>query len=201
MSTRSGNVKFLDDIIDDVKGFMHDVMRRNKEKYDQIENPDAAAEILGISAIMIQDMAGKRINGYTFSLDRMTSFEGDTGPYLQYAHARLSSIFRRIDITADDMRNADFSSLAGSPHALNLLRIMIRFPDVVAHTLKTLEPTTVLGYLFKLAHSLSSSYDHLRVVDPPEGRSVAIDRAALYYAAHQVLHNGMVLLGLTPLER
>lgn len=62
-------------------------MRRNEAKYSMVENPDEIADTLGISAVMVQDMSGKRINNYPFDLERMTSFEGDTGPYLQYAHA------------------------------------------------------------------------------------------------------------------
>lgn len=201
MSTRKGTVKFLDDIITDVGNFMHDVMRKSEDKYKQIEDPVQTAEILGISAIMVQDMSGKKINDYDFSLERMTSFEGDTGPYLQYAHARLCSIFRKLDITEAEMLTADFSLLNDSPHAMNLLRVMIRYPDIVNHTMKTLEPTTILTYLFKLTHELSSSYDHLRVVNPTEGRVVSVARAALYEAARQVLRNGMVLLGLTPVDR
>ena len=95
MSTRRGTVKFLDDILNDVGEAMHDVMRRNENKYQQVEDPEKVADILGISAVMVQDMSGKRINNYPFNIERMTSFEGDTGPYLQYAHARLCSIQRK----------------------------------------------------------------------------------------------------------
>ncbi|KAF4986065.1 hypothetical protein FDECE_16143 [Fusarium decemcellulare] len=201
MSTRKGTVKFLDDILSDVGDFMHDVMRRNEEKYSQVENPTQTAEILGITAIMVQDMSGKRVNNYDFDLERMTSFEGDTGPYLQYAHARLCSIFRKVNFTAEEMLKADFSLLSDSPHAIDLLRVMAQFPDIVNQAIKTLEPTTILTYLFKLTHKLSSSYDHLKVVEPPEGPAVSLVRAALYEAARQVLRNGMVLLGMTPIDR
>lgn len=201
MSSRRGTVKFLDDIISDVGDFMHSVMRRNEAKYSQVEDPVQTAETLGISAIMVQDMSGKRVNNYDFSYERMTSFEGDTGPYLQYAHARLCSIFRKVDITRDEMLNADYSLLSGSPHAVKLLRSVARYPDMVNQALKTLEPTTILTYLFSLTHDLSSSYDHLKVFNPPEGRAVSVARAGLYEAARQVIHNGMALLGLTPLDR
>ena len=149
---------------------------------------------------MVQDMAGKRMNGYTFDLTRMTSFEGDTGPYLQYAHARLRSISRKLTFTDDDLVRADFSLLT-EPHAVDLVRVIARYPDVIAQTMKTLEPTTVLTYLFRLTHQLSSSYDVLRVVDPPEGREISRARAALYECARQVLENGMRVLGLDPVER
>lgn len=180
---------------------MHEIMRRNEDKYKQVENTEKTAELLGISAIMVQDMSGKRTHNYEYSLHRMMFSKGDTGPYLQYTHARLSSISRKANFTPDEMLNANFSCLTDSPYAIHLLRTMIRFPDIVAQALKTLEPTTILKYLFKLAHELNSSYGHLRVVNPVEGRSVSVARAAMYQAARQVLRNGMVLLGLTPVGR
>ncbi|CZR61445.1 probable arginyl-tRNA synthetase, cytosolic [Phialocephala subalpina] len=198
MSTRKGTVKFLDDILRDVGEKMHEVMQKNQAKYEQVENPVATADILGISSVMVQDMSGKRINNYEFNMEAMTSFEGDTGPYLQYAHARLCSITRRANMSEDDLLTADLSLLS-EPHAQNLIRVISQYPDVVQNTLKTLEPTTILTYLFKMTHTLSSSYDHLRIVgSEPE---LAKARMALYDAARIVLNNGMRILGLSPVER
>ncbi|KAF2184026.1 arginyl-tRNA synthetase [Zopfia rhizophila CBS 207.26] len=202
MSTRKGTTKFLDDILRDVGDKMHEVMKSNQDKYQQVENPEKTADTLGISAVMVQDMKGKRINNYTFDMDRMTSFEGDTGPYLQYAHARLCSI-RRKALTAvpdlpSDLSAADFGLLT-EPHAIDLIRQLASWPDVFLNTVKTQEPTTVLTYLFKMAHALSSSYDHLQVVGSQQ--DIMIARLALYSAARQVLNNGMRLLGLNPVER
>jgi arginyl-tRNA synthetase len=200
MSTRKGTAKFLDDILRDVGDKMHEVMKTNQAKYEQVENPEQTADTLGISAVMVQDMKGKRINNYTFDMDRMTSFEGDTGPYLQYAHARLCSIYRRA-ITSDptiDLSTADLSLLK-EPHAIDLVRQLAAWPDTFLNTVKTQEPTTVLTYLFKMAHALSSSYDQLQVVGSE--REVLVARLALYVAARQVLCNGMKILGLDPVER
>ncbi|KAF2398054.1 arginyl-tRNA synthetase [Trichodelitschia bisporula] len=222
MSTRRGTVKFLDDILRDVGEFMHDLMRSNEDKYKQVDDPEGTADILGISAVMVQDMTGKRINNYHFDIKRMTSFEGDTGPYLQYAHARLSSIVRKVGLKPEDLLTADLSLLSEkhateqeakhateqeakhatkqeAKHAANLVRSLAQFPDVFLNTHRTLEPVTVLTYLFKMTHALSSSYDHLQVMkSDPEVKKA---RMALYYAARTVLNNGMRLLGLTPLDR
>ncbi|KAI9733767.1 MAG: hypothetical protein M1818_007181 [Claussenomyces sp. TS43310] len=198
MSTRKGTVKFLDDILRDVGEKMHEVMKKNQSKYEQVENPDAVADILGISSVMVQDMSGKRVNNYTFNMDAMTSFEGDTGPYLQYAHARLCSITRRVALSEEEVASADLSLLAES-HAINLIRVISQYPDVVQNALKTLEPATVLTYLFKMTHTLSSSYDHLKIVGSE--RELMKARMALYDAARIVLNNGMRLLGLNPVER
>jgi arginyl-tRNA synthetase len=198
MSTRKGTVKFLDDIINTVKDVMLDVMRKNEKKYEQLDDPESVADILAITAIMVQDLTGKVRNGYEFNINQMTAFEGDTGPYLQYAHARLCSIERKANLDPSTLGSADLSLLK-EPHAINLARSLAQYPDVVLNTLKTREPATVLTYLFKMAHALSSSYDHLQVVgSEPELQKA---RLALYEAARQVLWNGMTLLGLTPVQR
>jgi arginyl-tRNA synthetase len=154
-----------------------------------------------------------RVNGYDFNLDDMTSFEGDTGPYLQYAHARLCSITRKSELSILDLYDADFSLLVKPDAtldseekreravklAVDLVRVLSQWPDVVQNTLKTLEPTTVLTYLFKMTHALSSSYDVLQVVGSEPDIKKA--RMALYESARQVLFNGMRLLGLNPVDR
>ena len=131
-------------------------------------------------------------------MTRMSSFEGDTGPYLQYTHARLSSLIRKSQFHPNDWLNADFSLLK-EQHSTDLLRLMAQYPDVTKNAFKTLEPSTILTYLFRLTHQLSSGYDVIKVVG--EEPAVAKARAALYEAARQVLENGMRLLGFTPVER
>lgn len=147
---------------------------------------------------MLTDKITNRINNYTFNMEAMTSFEGDTGPYLQYAHARLCSIERKVAIPAAELDSADFSLLT-EPHAVNLVRALSQWPDVVQNTLKTLEPTTVVVYLFKLTHVLSSSYEQLKIVGSE--RELQKARMALYHAARQVIGNGMRVLGLSPVDR
>lgn len=188
----------LNDILGDCADHMHETMKKNEEKYSQVENPAATADILGISSVMVQDLTGKMINNYTFNMDAMTSFEGDTGPYLQYAHARLWSIKRRAQLSDEDLDSADLSLLK-EDHAINISRMLAQWPDVFQNTLKTLEPTTVITYLFRMTHAISSSYDHLQVVGSEPELMKA--RMALYDAARIVLYNGMRLLGLSPLER
>ena len=92
MSTRKGTVVFLQDILDESKHVMLSVMQKNPAKYAEIADPEGTADTLAVSALIVQDLASKRIKDYDFNMDRMTQFEGDTGPYLQYAHARTASI-------------------------------------------------------------------------------------------------------------
>lgn len=199
MSTRKGTVVFLDTILEETKEAMHDVMKTNEVKYSQIDNPDAVADLVGISAIMIQDMAAKRINNYTFNMDRMLSFEGDTGPYLQYAHSRLRSVQRKAtQISSEDLLTADLALLS-EPCAIELIRVIAQYPDVVLNAYRTSEPSTIVTYLFKLTHIVSSCYDILWVAG--QEKELATARLALYSSALQVLNNGMRLLNLTPVDR
>ncbi|KAK4246055.1 hypothetical protein C7999DRAFT_42448 [Corynascus novoguineensis] len=209
MSSRLGNVKLLNDILDTCASAMHRVMRANATKYAQVSDPDAIADTVGIAAVMVQDMSGKRINNYPFDINRMTSFEGDTGPYLQYCHARLASVARKAKEAGIDPAavggdggsgDIDYSHLEDD-HSAALLRLMGQYPDVVGMAFKNLEPSTILTYLFRLARQLSSSYDVLRVTGAPGGPGVALARAALYENARQVLGNGMRLLGIRPVDR
>jgi arginyl-tRNA synthetase len=209
MSTRKGTVVSLADSLDSAKDFMHDVMKKNKDKYEQVENPEATADILAISAIMVQDYSGKRINNYNFDMEKMTSFEGDTGPYLQYSHARVCSMERKTAVPREEMLKADFS-LIDAKEGVELVRLLAQWPDVFLNTYKLREPVTVLTYLFKMTHQLSSCYDAKDVnnnnaktmsvmyASSPEKKAALM---ALYDSARQVLNNGMRLLGLTPVER
>lgn len=198
MSTRKGTVVFLDTILEETKEKMHEVMKKNEHKYAQIEEPDKIADLIGITAVMIQDMQAKRINNYEFKWDRMTSFEGDTGPYLQYAHSRLSSVQRKSNIPESKLESANYELLT-EPCAEQLIRTLAQYPDTLKKALKNHEPSTIVTYLFNLTHIVSTCYDILWVAGQEEDLAVA--RLALYAAARQVLHNGMTLLGLTPVDR
>lgn len=208
MSSRLGNVQLLSDILDKCSMSTHDMMRQNEAKYAQVPDPDTVADRIGISAVMVQDMTGKRINDYPFDISRMTSFEGDTGPYLQYCHARLNSMLRRTGLSVEQL--AAFveqdpkvleTDLGANNHCVNLLRLVTQYPDVTTAAYRNLEPSTILTYLFRLTHQLSSCYDAVQVVRAEGGLDVKTARVAMYEAARQVLENGMRLLGITPVER
>ncbi|KAL4944795.1 hypothetical protein BDV06DRAFT_219980 [Aspergillus oleicola] len=181
---------------------MHEVMKINESKYAQIEDQESVADILGISAVLAQDMNSKRMNGFAFDMDCMASSEGDTGPYPQYSHARLCSNIRKAtmstSITPGTLEGANFTLLA-EIHAKAILVQLAYWPKIFQTTYhKTREPVTVLTYLSKLTHVVNDSYDRLNVLNAePE---VRMARLALYSAARTVLRNAMKLLGLTTVE-
>ncbi|GAA5969149.1 hypothetical protein JCM8115_007129 [Rhodotorula mucilaginosa] len=204
MSTRKGTAVFLEQILDESKRVMHEVMQKNEAKYNAIEDPDYTSDKLGITAVKVQDMAGKRINNYEFKWERMTSFEGDTGPYLQYAHVRLSSVERKnapeiVLPSPSERASAIDVSLLTEPKAREILLLLSEYPNVVRAALKSLEPSTICTFAFRLCHAISSAWEVLLVRGQPE--NVALARLWLYVSAKDVLGSAMRLLTLEPLER
>ncbi|KAH7904951.1 hypothetical protein BJ138DRAFT_1165691 [Hygrophoropsis aurantiaca] len=202
MSTRKGTAVFLDQIIREASSVMHDQMRKNEEKYNAVEDPETVSREVGITGIKIQDMAAKRINNYTFNWDRMLSFEGDTGPYLQYAHVRLTSMERKNPhlFPLPPPSQIDTSSLAASSHARDIAILLGSYPDVVKVALKTHEPSGVVTFAFRLAHAISSAWETL-VVKGEADDDKARARLWLYLCARDVLGAAMRLLSIRPLER
>ncbi|KAI0715922.1 arginyl-tRNA synthetase [Cerioporus squamosus] len=201
MSTRRGTVVFLDQIIREAASVMHEQMRKNEEKYSAIEDPEKVALEIGITGVKIQDMAAKRINNYTFNWDRMLSFEGDTGPYLQYAHVRLSSIERKnpelLPLPAPSQLNLD--SLV-EPQAREIVFLLGTYPDVVKTALKTHEPSGIVTFAFRLSHAISSAWETV-IVKGEQDKEKAKARMALYLSARDVLGAALRLLSIKPLER
>jgi arginyl-tRNA synthetase len=195
MKTRKGEVVFLEDILDEARDVMHGVMQSNPEKYAEVENPLVVSDVLAVSAIVVQDMAAKRIKDYDFKLERVTQFEGDTGPYLQYAHSRLCSIERKSGIKTD---NYDISLLT-EKEATELAWHIARFPDTIQEARISHEPCNIVSYLMALSQCVSQCLQKLWVMGQAE--EVAKARLALYKAARITLGNGLRLIGLKPLER
>ncbi|RKP05223.1 arginyl-tRNA synthetase [Thamnocephalis sphaerospora] len=196
MSTRKGTAVFLDNILNDTRDSMHNVMKQNEERYAKTANPERVADVIGVSAVVVQDMAARRIKNYEFNWQRMFSFEGDTGPYLQYAHTRLCSIERNAKVTVNP--NADVTLLTEKA-ALDLVEQIARYPDLLLATRKSMEPCNVVTYALQLSHLVSSALESLWVVG--QEQPVAEARLLLYWSARQTLGNALRLIGLTPLEQ
>ncbi|KAG2208686.1 hypothetical protein INT47_007785 [Mucor saturninus] len=196
MSTRKGTVVFLEDILEEAKETMHEVMRKNEKKYAEVADPEQVADEIGISAVKIQDNSARRIKNYDFDMTRMCTFEGDTGPYIQYAHARLASVERKSGNVIN--HNADLSLLT-EPQAIDVVRTISQYPDLIKSLLQGYEPCNVVTYAFKLSHDISACFENLwvRGADP----AVAEARLLMYWSARITLGNAMRMLGLRPLER
>jgi len=132
----------------------------------------------------------------------MKSFEGDTGPYLQYAHVRLASIARKNPhlIPLPSASEIDTSVLAQYSHARDIAFLLGTYPDIVKVALKTHEPSGVVTFAFRLAHAISSAWDVV-IVKGEEDLEKARAKMYLYECAREVLAVAMRLLSIRPLER
>jgi len=221
MSTRKGTVVFLEQIIRETSSVMHEQMKKNQEKYAAVEDPEQTSLEVGLTGIKIQDMAAKRyatlsfsarlspnpscvsrINNYNFNWDRMTSFEGDTGPYLQYAHVRLTSLTRKNPelLPLPPPEQIATETLAEQPAAREIAFLLGTYPDVVRTALRTHEPSGVVTFAFRLAHAISSAWETV-VVKGEADVERARARMWLYLCARDVLGAAMRLLSIRPLER
>lgn len=200
MSTRKGNVVFLDTIIDETTKQMLGVMQSKKQLLVPEADLNDTAEQLGLAAIFIQDMKSKRVNNYKFEWKRMLSFEGNTGPYLQYTHSRLCAIESKCKelVSLEDCKSANFSTLK-KPDAINLTRLLSQYNYVLNKTMESKEPSTLVTYLFTLSHQISSCYKSMWVLGQP--KDIATAHLALYLASRQVLANGLEILGIKPIQK
>ncbi|KIJ45253.1 hypothetical protein M422DRAFT_251433 [Sphaerobolus stellatus SS14] len=201
MSTRRGTVVLLSDLIREASAVMHEQMKKNEAKYTTIEDPESTSREIGITAIKIQDMAAKRINSYQFNWDRMKSFEGDTGPYLQYAHVRLASMARKnpqlYPMPPAEEINTD---LIVEPKAREIIMLLASYPDVVKTALKSREPSGVVTFMFRLSHAISGAWETLPVKSEADIEK-ARARMLMFICAKEVLGAAMRLLSIRPLER
>ncbi|BEJ15181.1 hypothetical protein CspHIS471_0409480 [Cutaneotrichosporon sp. HIS471] len=200
MSTRKGNVVFLDDILLDAKDAMHDAMKSNEAKYAQVEDPEETSAIIGATAVKIQDLSGKRLNDYTFNIKRCTSFEGDFGPFIQYSHVRLCSVQRKNpNVHVVETANDIDVSILSQPKIHEILYHLAQYPDVVKTSLKFSEPSTIVTWCFKLSHLVGSAWETIKVSGASEAEAKA--RLFLFIQIRHVLASAMRLLSLTPIER
>jgi arginyl-tRNA synthetase len=152
------------------------------------------ARAIGLGAIKYADLSAGRSRDYVFAVHRMVALDGNTGPYLQYAHARLCSLLRRGGTGPWTV------TVLSEPAEQQLAFVLTRFPAAVAETLQTLEPHRLCGYLYRLASTFSAFYQSCPVTQdgvPPQTRD---SRLALCGVARRTLALGLDLLGIAAPE-
>jgi arginyl-tRNA synthetase len=196
--TRSGeNVKLASLLDEAVERAARAVAERNPDLSSN-EMLDIARAV-GIGAIKYTDLSSDRVKDYVFSFDRMLAFEGDTGPYLQYALVRVKSILRK----ARDQGISDWSGaplLIDTPEEKRLALIALRYPSVVESVAEALEPHRLCNYLYELAGSFSSFFTACPVLQA-ETDEIRASRLRLCALVGKILEDGLSILGITALER
>lgn len=155
------------------------------------EELDAIGRAVGIAAIKYADLSTDTGRDYVFDLDRMVTFEGDTGPYLQYAHARLNSM---IEKAGDDF-HADAALLVREPEERRLTLLLLRYADAVRDACDSLEPARLCRYLHSLATEFNTFYSACPVLKA-EDAAVRSSRLRLASIVRRVLADGLDCLGI-----
>ncbi|XP_056620334.1 probable arginine--tRNA ligase, mitochondrial isoform X2 [Triplophysa dalaica] len=194
MSTRRGDVIFLEDVLDEARTQMLNNMRESRTS-KALEDPEETAERIGISAVVIQDFKGPLISDYRFEWDTVLQAQGDTGVFLQYTHARLRSLLNRF---GDEKKCGDLSPLTDN-RSVSILQHLLRYDEILLQSATDLQPRHLVNFLMTLCHLVSSAHREL----PVKGSSleVAQARLCLFSAARSLLANGMRILGITPVDK
>jgi len=157
------------------------------------EELDRIGRAVGIGAVKYADLSSDLVRDYVFDMDRMVAFEGNTGPYLQYAHARVCSIFARARIEPEQVADAPFVLHEEAEKRLGL--VLLRYGGVVADAGRTLEPHRLCTYLYELAEQYSAFYQQCPVIKH-EDDAVRRSRLRLCDLTRRVLADGLDLLGI-----
>ncbi len=195
MSTRRGNIIPLDDVLDRAIE-----LARTKiiEKNPDLEEIDKTSAQIGIGAVLFADMSTRRMKDVNFDWDEVLNFEGETGPYLQYTHARLASLLKHYG--KEIPSTIDYNLLDRSEEA-RVLDLLYKFPGVISEAAKTYEPYLIGSYLLTLASAFNRVYqrkDKQGRIDKiiSEDDELTDARIALVYAVKTVIKEGLFLMGI-----
>jgi arginyl-tRNA synthetase len=197
-----GKAQLLGDILDQCENHMSEAIIANPDEY-QFEDNDAANKVLGINFLVIHELSQKKNQNIGIDFNFMASSEGETGISLQMCYSRLCSAILKNGVhpSSEEISHVDYSSLWEQPWH-ELLRLIARYPDITNSAFKTVEPGTILSYLFRVVEQLNYCLDDADEGDSGgEGSAAASKyaaRAVLYKCVQQVLENAMKLLGAAP---
>ena len=191
MSTRNGRVVFLEDVLNRAVEKTAEIVR---EKGVNTESIEETSKTVGIGAVIFQELSNSRIKDYVFNWDNVLNFDGETGPYVQYTHARAASVLKNAGFSGSfDVASMDLSYISGGS-AYELIKEIYRFPEVIADAAEKYEPSVLTRHIVDIAQAFNKFYhdEHILVENEQEKQA----KLLLTYAAKQTIKNGLELLGM-----
>ena len=201
LSSRGGNIIRLVDLLDEAKAQVKKVIDEKNPDIPENEKNEIA-ESVGIGAIKYFDLSQNRTSAITFEWDKVLSFEGNTGPYLQYTYVRVMSIFRKLaseNVKFDlNVSNVLYDNVSDSERelALNLFKL----PVVATKAYESYRPNLVADYLFETAKLFNTFYNSITIIKE-ENDDIRNARLALCEKTASVLKEGLSLLGIKTVDR
>jgi len=192
LSSRKGNVLLLQELFDKAAAGILQIIN---EKNPDLADKEAVAEKVGIGAVIFGALYNSRIKDADIQWSKILSFEGETGPYVQYAYARCASVLERAN---EPYANADLSLLEDE-QSFVLAKLIYTYPDKVAEAAEKCEPYLIARHLIDLAQAFNRFYHDNQILSSPDG----IRQARLYLVSvvKDVIGGGLGLLGIASLER
>ena len=191
LSTRKGNIILLEPTLQEA---ISRAKAQIEEKNPNLENKEAVAHAVGVGAVKFYDLKTDRRNGYDFDLEAMVSFEGETGPYVQYAYARIQSILRKADFKP----SLDVNYNLNDAESWEIIKLLQDFARVVKRAADNFEPSLIAKYAISLAQAFNKYYAHTRILDENSERD---SRLALSYTTAVVLKEALRMLGVEAPEK
>jgi len=196
LATRKGKVVLLEDILNEA---MKKTLETIEAKNPNLENKHEIARQMGVGAVIFSDLFSNRIKDVSFSWDEILNFDGETGPYVQYTHARCASVLRKAEGETPDNPAGFDCSLLDSREEYRLAKTLAEFPEKILMAMKELEPSIITRYLVELAKDFNRFYhEHSILVDDEALRNA---RLAIVRAVKYTLAIGLYLIGLNAPER
>ncbi|MCL2170744.1 MAG: arginine--tRNA ligase [Defluviitaleaceae bacterium] len=187
MSTRRGRVLKMSDLLDRAVNKISEII---ETKNPGLANKEQIAEAVGIGAIKFADLYNNRIKDIEFNWDRMLNFDGETGPYVQYTHARCASVLTKADI---DFKNPDFALLSNDDE-FALIKALAAFPDKIIESAKQHEPYILARHIMAIAQAYNKFYHDNPILRAEPALKSA--RLGLTAATKNIIASGLDLLGI-----
>ena len=198
-SSRSGNIIRLVDLLDEAKTQVKKVIDEKNPNIPE-EEKEKIAEIVGSGAIKYFDLSQNRTSDITFTWDKVLSFEGNTGPYLQYTYVRIMSIFRKLKEENINVENKDIILENMNGIERELAVELLRFPQTVIKSYESYRPNIIADYLFDTAKLFNNFYNSSSILKE-EDKKVMDARILLAEKTAFILKQGLGLLGINTVDR
>ncbi|CAH2979623.1 unnamed protein product [Chilo suppressalis] len=193
MSTRTGNVVFLNDILDEAKKKMHDKQEKSKNTRSSAMN-DQTCDTLGTTAVIINDLKQRRQKDYVFEWDKVLQSEGDSGIKLQYLHCRLWSLEKNCGLTVPDVCEP---KLLTEEVVGEVVAELAKFENILYRAHIEYEACILVNYLFRLAKPINRMFNELRIKNVDS--DLGAQRLLVFHSARLVVKTGLEILGVKPL--